>query len=106
LWFCFVTTWKFRPDAEAPPGPTSTILAAQWIITVICVAEEQTSQGTNEPNFATVANYVDHEISPTSLIRHHHLGGTCLPVGERRLWGASKGGLVHEDRIWLFFCPA
>jgi hypothetical protein len=20
--------------------------------------------------------------------------------------GASKGGLVHEDRIWLFFCPA
>jgi hypothetical protein len=27
-------------------------------------------------------------------------------LGERRLWGASKGGLVHEDRIWLFFCPA
>jgi hypothetical protein len=21
-------------------------------------------------------------------------------------WGASKGGSVHEDRIWLFFCPA
>jgi hypothetical protein len=29
-----------------------------------------------------------------------------VPLGERRLWGASKGGLFHEDRIRLFFCPA
>jgi hypothetical protein len=21
-------------------------------------------------------------------------------------WGASTGGSFHEDRIWLFFCPA
>jgi hypothetical protein len=26
--------------------------------------------------------------------------------GKETLGGASKGGLVHEDRIWLFFCPA
>jgi hypothetical protein len=25
---------------------------------------------------------------------------------QRRLWGASTGGSFHEDRIWLFFCPA
>jgi hypothetical protein len=26
-----------------------------------------------------VANHLDHETSPTSLTRHHHLGGICLP---------------------------